>query len=159
MVRIKFDDDAKAAFLDEYRRWGRMGEAASAAGVHPGLVRKHMAEDEEFAEAVMIAETAYTDKLVRHHQNLVFNGTVKETFDRNGQVVSRETIYPQRLIELELKANDERYRDKIEQKITIQRGVMVAPAEMESVDDWEKRFASAIDVTPEKEEDDADPPF
>lgn len=160
MVRIKFDDEKKAMFLDEFRKWGRMGEAAGVASVSPQCVRKAMEDDEEFAQAVLIAEEAYKDKLIRHHQSLVFNGTVKETYDRNGGVVSRETIYPQRLIELELKANDERYRDKVETKVTIQRGVMVAPAEVESVDDWEKRFAKAIDVTPVKDDvDDADPPF
>ena len=35
MSRVKFDDEAKARFLDEYRKWGRMGESSAAAGDLP----------------------------------------------------------------------------------------------------------------------------
>lgn len=149
MTRIKFDDEAKGVFLDEYRKWGRIGEAAAAAGVTTQCVRHHMEIDEEFGQAFLVAEEEYKDKLIAHHQNLVFNGQEKVTYDRNGNIVSRETIYPIRLIELELKKHDPGYRDKQEVAINHSGGVLVAPAEMGSIDDWEKRFASAKNVTPE----------
>lgn len=148
MSRIKFDDKAKEVFLEEYRKWGRMGESAAAAGVSTLTVRKHIDEDEEFAEALMIAEEEYRSKLIAHHQDLVFNGQEKVHYDRNGNIMSRETIYPIRLIELELKKHDEGYRDKQEVKVQHTGGVLVAPAEMPSIDDWEKRFGAAKDVTP-----------
>lgn len=148
MSRIKFDDKQKEIFLDEYRKWGRMGEAAAAAGVSTQTVRKHLADDEDFAEAMMVAENEYKDKLIAHHQNLVFNGQEKTTYDRNGNIVSTETVYPVRLIELELKKHDPGYRDKQEVAVTHSGGVLVAPAEMGSIDDWEKRFSKAKDVTP-----------
>lgn len=148
MSRIKFDDKAKERFLLEYAKWGRMGEAAAAAGVSPQTVRHHMEEDEEFAEAFYMQEQEYTDKLIGHHQNLLFNGTTKKSYDRNGNLVSEETIYPVRLIELELKKHDKGYRDKQEVEINHTGGVMIAPAEMADVDDWEKRFGAAKDVTP-----------
>jgi len=147
MSRAKFDETAKGIFLSEYSKWGRMGEAANAAGVTPQTVRHHISEDEDFAEAVMAAEEDYQDKLIAHHQNLVFNGTEKESYDRNGNLVSRETIYPIRLIELELKKHDSGYRDKQEVEINHTGGVLIAPSEMNSVDDWEARFANAKDVT------------
>lgn len=93
-------------------------------------------------------EEEYKDKLIGHHQNLVFNGTVKESYDRNGGLVSKETIYPIRLIELELKKHDRAYREKQEIAINHTGGVLVAPAETVSVDDWEKRFGAAKDITP-----------
>lgn len=148
MSRVKFDDEAKARFLDEYRKWGRMGESAAAAGVSKQTVRKALEDDEDFAEAVIACEEEYKDKLISHHQDLVFNGQEKVSYDRNGNIVSRETIYPIRLIEMELKKHDKGYREKIEQEITHKGGVLVAPAEMKTIDDWESRFSKAKDITP-----------
>jgi hypothetical protein len=152
MSRVKFDDEAKARFLDEYRKWGRMGESAAAAGVSKQTVRKALEDDEDFAEAVMACEEEYKDKLIAHHQDLVFNGQEKISYDRNGQIVSKEQIFPIRLIELELKKHDRGYREKIEQEITHKGGVLVAPAEMKTIDDWESRFAKAKDITPGPDE-------
>jgi len=149
MSRIKFGDEEKGIFLDEYRKWGRMGEAASAVGVSTQCVREHMKEDEDFAEAMLVAEEEYREKLIGHHQDLVFNGTIKKSYDRNGNLVSEETVYPIRLIEMELKKHDPGYRDKQEMAVTHSGGVLVAPAEMASIDDWESRFSKAKDVSPE----------
>jgi len=154
--RRKFDNDwAKQVFLETYQKWGRIGEAAAAAGVSTQTVRKACEDDEDFAEAVMMAEEAYREKLIAHHQDLVFNGTEKITYGKDGQVVAREQIYPIRLIELELKKHDKGYRDKQEVDITHKGGVLVAPAEMGTIDDWEKRFAKAKVISPpiEEEED------
>lgn len=148
MSRKKFDDNAMLIFLKEYGKWGRMGDAASAAGVTPQTVRHYMEEDEEFGEAVMLQENEYRDKLIGHHQNLLFNGTQKESYDRNGNLVSTETVYPIRLIELELKKHDKGYRDKQELEINHTGGVLVAPAETATIGDWEKRFGKAKDITP-----------
>jgi hypothetical protein len=154
MSRRKMTDEVKAIFLNEYRKWGRMGESAAAAGVSPQTIRKCMEDDEDFAEAMMACEIEYKDKLVSHHQDLVFNGTEKVSYDRNGQVISRETVYPIRLIEMELKKHDPGYRDKIEAEITHKGGVLVAPAEMKSIDDWESRFSKAKVISPPKEDED-----
>ena len=86
----------------------------------------------------------YRDKLIAHHQELVFNGTKKESFDRNGKLISTETIYPIRLIELELKKHDDGYRDKREVQMNVTGGVLIAPADVKSIDDWEKRFSGEI---------------
>ena len=152
--RRKFDNDwAKQVFLETYQKWGRIGEAAAAAGVSTQTVRKACEDDEDFAEAVMMAEEAYREKLIAHHQDLVFNGTEKITYGKDGQVVAREQIYPIRLIELELKKHDKGYREKQEVDITHKGGVLVAPAEMGSIDDWEKRFQKAKVISPPDEEE------
>lgn len=149
MERIAFGDREKGIFLEEYRKWGRMGESAAAAGVSTQCVRAHIASDEGFAQALMMCEEEYREKLIGHHQDLVFNGTQKESYDRNGGLVSTETIYPIRLIELELKKHDSGYREKQEVQVNHTGGVLVAPAEMASIDDWEKRFSRAKNITPE----------
>jgi hypothetical protein len=157
MSRIKFGDAEKGIFLEVFRKWGRMGEAAAAAGVSTQCVRKAIHEDEDFAEAVLIAEEEYKEKLIGHHQNLVFNGTIRKNYDRKGNVVSEETIYPIRLIELELKKHDPGYREKQEVSVNHSGGVLIAPAEMASVDDWEKRFSNMKDVTPSEKSYDPAP--
>lgn len=149
MSRNKFGDQEKGIFLEEYRKWGRMGESAASAGVSTATVRKHIHEDELFAEALMMCEEEYADKLIGHHQDLVFNGQIKESYDRQGNLMSSETVYPIRLIEMELKKHDEGYRDKQELKVNHTGGVLIAPAEVASVEDWEQRFKKVIDVTPE----------
>ena len=148
MSRKKFDDQMKAVFLDEFRKWGRMGESCATAGISPQTVRHEMEIDQDFAEAMLACEEEYRDKLIGHHQDLVFNGTQKTIYDRNGGKVSEETVYPIRLIEIELKKHDAGYRDKQEVAVTHSGGVLVAPAEMATIDDWEKRFAKAKNVTP-----------
>lgn len=139
--REKLDDRAKGVFLAEYGEHGRIGHAAAAAGVTAQTVRRHMEHDPEFAEACVAAEHSYRDRLLEHHQNLVFEGTTKVTYDRQGNVVSEEKIYPIRLIELELKAHDERYREKRDIDVKVSGGVLIAPAEVASIDDWESRFS------------------
>lgn len=152
MSRIKFGDAEKGIFLETFRKWGRMGEAAAAAGVSTQTVRKHIDEDEDFAEALMMAEEEYKEKLIGHHQDLVFNGTIKKSYDRNGNLVSEETVYPIRLIELELKKHDSGYREKQEISHQHSGGVLIAPAEMGSIDDWESKFSNMRDVTPDDED-------
>ncbi len=151
MERIKFDDKAKGVFLDEYRKWGRIGEAAAKVGITTATVRRHMDDDEDFAVAFLECEKEYIEKLIAHHQDLVFNGTEKVSYDRNGNIVSKEQIFPIRLIELELKKHDSGYREKQEIAVNHSGGVMIAPAEMSSIEDWESRFNKAKDVTPEAE--------
>ena len=158
MSRRKFDNDvARGVFLQQYARWGRIGEAAAAAGVSTQTVRKAMEDDEDFAEAVMIAEEAYREKLIAHHQDLVFNGTTKETYGKDGQLVSTEQIYPIRLIELELKKHDKGYRDRQEVELTHKGGVLIAPAEVGTIDDWETRFSKAKTISPPTTEEGGDP--
>lgn len=139
--REKLDDRAKGIFLEHYADHARIGMAAQAAGVTPQTIRRHIEIDPEFAEACVMAEENYRDRLIEHHQNLVFEGTTKITYDRQGNVVSEEKVYPIRLIELELKKHDEGYRDKRDVNMNVSGGVLIAPADTASIDDWEARFS------------------
>lgn len=151
MTRKKFDADAQVRFLNEYQKWGRMGESAAAAGVTTQCVRDEIKRNPEFAEALLEAEQMYRDKLIAHHQDLVFNGVERTSYDRNGNIVSKEIQYPIPLIQMELRKHDEGYREKKEMEVKHGGGVLLAPAEMKSIEDWESKFR---DVTPTEEEDD-----
>lgn len=139
-VAEKYDEEVRDRIAGEYAKHGRIGAASRAGNVTTSTVKRWLQERQDFAVAMAEANEAYRDKLIEHHQNLVFNGTVKETYDRQGRLVGKETIYPIRLIELELKKHDEGYRDKREVDMNVRGGVMIAPAETKSVDDWEARF-------------------
>lgn len=144
-----YETAKQEVFLKALAKHGLFNKAAREACVSLKAVSNLRFKDPEFEEAVMEALGEYSDKVIEHHQNLLFEGTQKETFDRNGNLVTSETIYPIRLIELELKKVDEAYRDKREVNMNVNGGVLVAPPEVESIDDWEKRFAEAVVINPE----------
>jgi hypothetical protein len=104
-------------------------------------VRTHLKNDEDFALLAAEAEQTYSDRLIEHHQNLLFEGVKTKRYDRKtGELVEEKTEYPIRLIELELKKHDEGYRDKREVKMEHTGGVLFAPANPESIDDWESKY-------------------
>jgi hypothetical protein len=150
MKARRFGDNEKIEFLEEYSKWGRMGESCQKVGFSLQAVRHALETDEVFAAAFAEAELVYKEKLLAHHQNLVFKGQTKRTYDRNGNLISKERVYPIRLIELELKKHDAGYREKQEIAVNHSGGVVVAPSEVGSVDDWEKKFSQMRDVTPSK---------
>lgn len=137
---IKFDWEAKEIVIRELADHGRLGAAARAAGVTTDTVRRHVKADAEFAVAVGEAIEVYKDKLIAHHQRLVFEGEEKRTYDREGNLISVEQKFPVRLIELELKKHDPGYREKQEHVHEHRGGVMVAPKEVKDVDEWEAKF-------------------
>lgn len=141
----KLNDEVKAKFIEEYAKHGRHGTASRIAGVSMKTIKKHMEKDPEFGQSCAEALECYKDSLIAHHQNLVFNGTVKTTYGRDGTIVSEETIYPIRLIELELKKHDEGYRDKKELSVNVRGGVLVAPSQV-SMTEWETKFGSPSQV-------------
>jgi len=75
-------------------------------------------------------------------------------YSQHGRIghAAQAAIYPIRLIELELKAHDERYRDKKELDVKVSGGVLVAPADVSSIDDWEARFGEGKVIEGEAQE-------
>ena len=146
----KFDDEAKGRFIEHYAQTGRKNDSAAVAGVTVKTVWEHYDKDQDFAAAVMAAEEAYRDRVIAHVQKLSFEGTIKETFDRNGNVVSRETVYPIPLIQMEARRVEEGYRDKREMDVKMSGGVLIAPATVASIDEWEEKFGGkTIDMDPQ----------
>lgn len=161
-TRYKFGDEEKLIVYKELCNHGRIGTAARAAGVTIKTVKNHVKKDIAFADMIAEATETYKDKLINHHQKLVFEGTTKKHYDRNGKLVSEETIYPIPLIQMELRKHDDGYRDKREVALNVRGGVLIAPSETKSIDDWEAKFgakgAEIIDgsiAESETDEDDA----
>lgn len=136
----EFDDERKGVYLREMMIHGRVADSAATAGVTTQTIRTHRSKDEEFREAEDFAKEIYRDRLLAHHQELVFHGSERKTFDRNGNVVNSERVYYPRLIELELKKMDPAYRDKQEVDFRVSGGVVIAPSETRTIDDWESKY-------------------
>lgn len=128
-------------YLEHLAAHGRNTDACLAAGVSAVAVNRFRRADNDFDEACIAAVGQYTDRLIAHHQKLVFEGTTKTSYGRDGSIVSEEQIFPIRLIELELKKHDEGYREKREVDLKVSGGVLVAPADTKTIDDWEARFS------------------
>ena len=138
------DARAKIRYLDHFTKNGRTASAARFAGVTQAAIDKAMGEDVDFAEAVLDAQEQYRDRVVGHVQKLAFEGTQKTFYNREGEVTAEETQYPVRLIELEAKRVEPGYRDKQNVDLTVKGGVLVAPAALGSVDDWESKFSDKL---------------
>ncbi|HVJ14541.1 MAG TPA: hypothetical protein VM686_03835 [Polyangiaceae bacterium] len=142
--RLKFDDEQKKIYLRELAEHSRKGDAANAAGVCMNLVRSHIANDPEFEAAVAKALDRYRDKIVAHHQRLTLEGYTKPIL--GGQfkdvVVAEEKIYPIQLLAMELRKVDHAYRDKETASRPDIGGVLVAPAEASSAEDWAARYGA-----------------
>jgi hypothetical protein len=111
--RLKFDDDQKQIYLAEYAVHGRKGDAARAAGVCLETVRQHMNNDEEFVLAREEAFETYRDKYIgKVVGDLSLEGVLKETLDKEGNVIKIERVYPTPIQILEMKRLDPDYRDK-----------------------------------------------
>ena len=134
----KFNQRARSIYLRELSSHGRRTTAMISAGIsHPTL--RHAEKDQDFLEASAHAISMYKDRLIAHHQDLVFNGIPKTRYDSRGNIVEESVDYPIRLIELELKKHDDGYRDKREVNMNVSGGVLVAPAGL-TIDEWEKKI-------------------
>lgn len=152
--RRKFTDHQQHIYLRAIADHGLKGHAAKMAGVSSMTVNKYLKEDPDFAEAFTSAQEEYQAKVIAHHQDLIFNGTEKRTYDRNGNLVSEEVQYPIRLIEMEIKKVDSDYREKRELDVNVSGGVLVAPATLGSIEDWETKFAGDRSVQDDGEKAD-----
>lgn len=146
--------DKIEVYLEEIRTHGIVDLACIRANLSKASINKYVDEHPEFEEALQDARNTYKAKVLLHHQDLVFNGTEKVNYDRNGNVISTEKVFMPRLIELELKKVDSEYRDKQEVTHKVSGGVLVAPSDMGSVEEWEAKYQSSpiVDITPKKDE-------
>lgn len=156
-VGLKFDEVKRGIFLRELAHHGRKTTACIAAGVSITTASYAIKNDPEFNEATAHALLAYQDRLIAHHQDLLFNGIPKYRYDNKGNLIEESRDYPIRLIELELKKHDEGYRDKRDVNMNVSGGVLVAPADT-SAADWEKKWSPPVEgefeeATTEKDDD------
>lgn len=146
----KFDRETQLIFLTEFAKHGRKVSAARVAGISVGLVEAHLRRDPAFEEAYAFALECYRDKLDDHVQNLIFNGYEREKYDRDGNLVSVEKTFPEKLIIKEKEKHDEGWRSHRKVDVNVTGGVMVAPASPQTEDEWEEQFGETLDGSAEE---------
>ncbi len=140
----KFDEVRRGIFLREMAEHGRKSTAAMAAGVSVTTANWAIKNEPDFSEAIAHCQLIYKDRVVAHHQDLLFNGVEKVRYDNKGAVVETTREYPIRLIELELKLVDDGYRDKRTIDMNVSGGVLIAPAGM-TIEEWEKKHGQTVE--------------
>lgn len=140
----KFDEIRRGIFLREMAEHGRKSTAAMAAGVSVTTANWAIKNEPEFSEAMAHCQLIYHDRIVAHHQDLLFNGVEKRRYDNKGTIIEITREYPIRLIELELKKHDDGYRDKREINMNVSGGVLIAPAGL-TIEEWEKEHGETVE--------------
>ncbi len=140
----KFDEVRRGIFLREMASHGRKSTAAMAAGVSVTTANWAIKNEPDFSEALAHCALIYHDRIVAHHQDLLFNGVETQKFDSKGNLLQITREYPIRLIELELKKHDDGYRDKREINMNVSGGVLIAPPEI-SIEEWEKKHGKTVE--------------
>ncbi len=146
---VEFTDDRREDFLIALAYCGRMGDAALAAGVSPRTVRRHVEQDEDFADLVEMAREAYRDsvRIAIHEEGVEgrLEPVIAKDGDGNPQIVDYIRKRNPKILELAAKLHLPEYRSEtaINVNVDARTGVLVAPA-IGGEDDWEAKFGGKV---------------
>lgn len=133
----KFNDNARATFLDYLGKFGVIQTALDACGVSRSTLKKHLADDKQFANAVNDAKEEYADRLEAIAHEFAF-GKIKEAVFWQGRKMNCEKyVQSESILTLLLKANrPEKFSLKEVPDVNIHGGVLLAPAPYTDMEKW-----------------------
>lgn len=117
---------------------GRIRYSAIMAGMEPWQVSKAVKESQELQERKLDAMKGYCELIDAEIHRRAVDGVDKGIYF-NGRKIATEKVYSDRLLELLAKANDPKYRDKMQVDANVKAGVLVVQASLDP-DDWEKEY-------------------
>lgn len=125
----KFNDDARAIFLEHLANTNRWYDSAAAAGVSYQCVKDTMKADEHFSSQCEIAQGLYRNRLYAEAERRAVEGVDEPVFYEGAEVGSKRR-YSDQLLTLLLKRNDPSFRDNLTVSggIDIQVGVLAVTA-------------------------------
>ena len=134
---IRFDTSARDTFLDHLGKFGVVQTALEACGVSRSTLKRHLADDKQFAEAVADAKEEYADRLEAIAHDFAF-GKIKEAIIWQGQVMkTHKFIQSESILTLLLKANrPKKFNMKDQPDVNIHGGVLMAPAPYTDMEQW-----------------------
>lgn len=144
----KFDEKARARFLEHFAKTARMYESARMAGVCPATVYEALQSDKEFVAQRDEAYETFRETIETEIKRRAVEG-VPELVIQGGNVVSVlnevtgkwEPVYKMvlsdKMLELYAKRHIPEYRDKGTLDVNVQGGVLVVPGGL-TEDQWEK---------------------
>ena len=109
--RTKFTDQAREKFLEALSITANVREAAEAAGISRRTAYDHRDADEEFRKEWDEVINDAVDRLEREAWRRAAEGWEEPVYYQ-GQPVGTVTKYSDRMLELLLKANRDKYSDK-----------------------------------------------
>lgn len=144
-TRRKFDARAKLRFLESLAETGRIELSAVVAGVNSKTIRQYRAEEEDFAEAMQMAKEMFCGKLHEEAVRRAVDGVERERFNKDGDLVSTEITYSDRLMEILLKRHIPQFRESFKLEANVTGGVLVVPGNQTSMEDWEDQHGGQKD--------------
>ena len=137
----RFDDRAKAIYLEILSLTGRIGEAAKAAGVVADTVRALRLKDEKFKELHEEALQEYRDRIEAEVHRRAIEGWEKPVYQK-GELVGYVTEYSDKMLELLAKRHIPEYTDRVAVDAKHSGGVMVIPQTAMTDEEWEQQEGS-----------------
>lgn len=151
----KFDEPTRDMFLRLYlSSGGRIHEVAAQVGVSAETVRLYHRENiEGFGDQFEEVRGIFRDSIEAEIHRRAMEGVPEPVIggkDRD-RVVTTVQRYSDRLLELLAKRHIKEYREKQQMDLNVTGGVMLAPARMQSTDDWEGQYQE-LELPREQEE-------
>jgi hypothetical protein len=114
-VPTKFTPDKQAAYLKALEHTGEVSPSAASVGVSRQCIYDRMKVDPDFREQCEAAQGRLDALIMETVRKLVVEGTVTETYGKNGEVVSRKRVFSDRILNAWLKRRDrEAWGDKVD---------------------------------------------
>ena len=137
---IKFTDQKKEKFCEEYARTGRKKESAQKVGVSLKTVLEHEKIDPEFVHLVDEAKAAYKDKVHKVVEKVALEGVDEPIMGGRykDKVVATKKVFATNILAMEMRKTDAAYRNDNKVDVTVNTGVIVVPANT-SQEDWLKQ--------------------
>lgn len=133
----KFNDDARATFLDYLGKFGVVQTALDACGVSRSTLKKHLADDKRFAEAVEDAKEEYADRLEFIAHEFAFGKIKEAVFWQGRKMETFKYVQSESILTLLLKANrPAKFNLKDQPDVNIHGGVLLAPAPYTDMEKW-----------------------
>lgn len=133
----KFNDDARATFLDYLGKFGVIQTALDACGISRSTLKKHLADDKQFAEAVNDAKEEYADRLEVIAHDFAFGKIEEAVIWQGRKMKTTKYIQSESILTLLLKANrPSKYSLKEQADVNIHGGVLMAPALYTDMEKW-----------------------
>jgi len=135
----KFNEEARAIFLEHFAKHGRAKHAATAAGVCSKTITTTKKHDPEFAEAYEEAYAAYRDHMIEEVYKRGVLGYQKPIYQK-GELVGYETIYSDTALMAEAKRVVPEYRNNTQAEVNFSGGVLVVQDRELTEEEWLAKY-------------------
>ena len=108
---LKLTEPRKKKFLDLLEKTGNASTAAAQLGVSYSTIKSHASKDLYFKECIEIAQAKFLGALEEEAMNRAVTGEMEDVWYQ-GEVVGQKKVKSDKILEMLLKANSEKYTTK-----------------------------------------------